>query len=54
MGINWISDKKMLAEAIPPAYSEYIGREFLWSKLVNGVTSIPPLAKPSGILEEVL
>ena len=23
--INWIFDKKMLAEAVPPAYSEYIG-----------------------------
>jgi len=26
MGIDWITDRKMLAEAIPPAYSEYIGR----------------------------
>ena len=28
MGINWITDKKMLAEAIPPAYSKYIGEQF--------------------------
>jgi len=28
MGIDWITDKKMLAEAIPPVYSEYIAREF--------------------------
>ena len=30
MGTPWIEDKHMLAEAIPPAYSEYIMREFLW------------------------
>jgi len=28
MGINWISNKKTLREAVPPAYSEYIFREF--------------------------
>ncbi len=29
MGIDWITDRKMLCEAVPPAYSEYIGKEFL-------------------------
>ena len=28
MGINWITTKKMLAEAVPPVYAEYIGKEF--------------------------
>ena len=26
LGIDWITDRKMLAEAIPPKYSEYIGK----------------------------
>jgi len=30
MGIKHVSNRKMLAEAIPPAYSEYIAREYLW------------------------
>lgn len=29
MGINWISSKKTLREAVPPSYSEYILREFI-------------------------
>lgn len=29
MGINWINDKKMLDQAVPPKYAEYIGRQFL-------------------------
>lgn len=28
MKIDWITNKKYLAEAVPPAYSEYIGKEF--------------------------
>jgi hypothetical protein len=32
MGIDWISNKKFLAEAVPPAYSEYIGKEFFRTK----------------------
>lgn len=28
MRIHWTSNKKYLAEAVPPAYSEYIGKEF--------------------------
>jgi DNA (cytosine-5)-methyltransferase 1 len=28
MGIHHITDKKFLAEAVPPAYSEYIAKEF--------------------------
>jgi DNA (cytosine-5)-methyltransferase 1 len=29
MGIDWTDNRKSLAEAIPPAYTEWIGREFL-------------------------
>ena len=29
MGIDWISSKKTLREAVPPAYAEYIMREFI-------------------------
>ncbi len=29
MGIDWITDVRMLSEAIPPAYTEFIGRAFL-------------------------
>jgi hypothetical protein len=29
MGIDWMSDKKDLAEAIPPAYTEWVGRQLL-------------------------
>lgn len=29
MGIDWISDRKRLSQAIPPAYSEFIGRAAL-------------------------
>jgi hypothetical protein len=29
MGIDWISDRRGLAEAIPPAYTEYIGKQLL-------------------------
>lgn len=29
MGIDWMSDKKDLAEAIPPSYTEHIGRHFI-------------------------
>lgn len=28
LGIDWITDRKMLAEAIPPAYSKYIAKQF--------------------------
>jgi DNA (cytosine-5)-methyltransferase 1 len=36
MGINWTDNKFNIAEAVPPAYSEYIGKEFLRSyKKVN-------------------
>ena len=31
MGIDWISSKKTLREAVPPAYSEYILKQFLSS-----------------------
>jgi len=29
MEINWVSDKKVLAQCVPPKYSEFIGRQFL-------------------------
>jgi len=29
MGIDWILDRKMLVEAVPPAYSRYIGKFFI-------------------------
>lgn len=29
MGIDWTDNRKSIAEAIPPAYTEYIGRQFL-------------------------
>lgn len=29
MGIDWTRDRKNLAEAIPPAYTEYIGRQLI-------------------------
>lgn len=29
MGIDWMTDKKDLAEAIPPAYTEHIGRQLM-------------------------
>lgn len=29
MGIDWIDDLRSLSEAIPPAYTEYIGKEIL-------------------------
>jgi len=32
MEIDWVSDKKTLAQCVPPKYSEYIGKEFLKQK----------------------
>jgi hypothetical protein len=29
MGIDWIPDRAVLAEAIPPAYAEFIGQQLL-------------------------
>ncbi len=29
MGIDWTDDRKNLAEAIPPAYTEYLGRQLM-------------------------
>lgn len=29
MGIHWTSNRKSIAEAIPPAYTEWVGRRFL-------------------------
>jgi DNA (cytosine-5)-methyltransferase 1 len=37
MGIDWTDDRKNLAEALPPAYTEYLGMQLLdevrWRKL---------------------
>jgi len=38
MGIDWITDKKMLAQAVPPAYSKYIGEMFL--KNINSINFV--------------
>lgn len=35
MGINWTDNRKSIAEAIPPAYTRYIGAEF--KKLTEGI-----------------
>ncbi len=32
MKIDWIKDKHTLAQCVPPAYAEYIGKEFLRSR----------------------
>lgn len=33
MGIHWTNNRKSIAEAIPPAYTEWIGKQFTeWSK----------------------
>jgi hypothetical protein len=29
MGIDWCDDWRGIAEAIPPAYTEYLGRQFI-------------------------
>lgn len=29
MGIDWTEDAREIAEAIPPAYTEYIGRQLI-------------------------
>jgi hypothetical protein len=29
MGIDWTDDRKSIAEAIPPAYAEFIGRHLV-------------------------
>ena len=29
MGIDWTSDRRSIAEAIPPAYTEHIGRQLI-------------------------
>lgn len=35
MGIDWTSDRRELAEAIPPAYTEFIGRQLIAQLAVN-------------------
>ncbi|WP_328431588.1 DNA methylase [Streptomyces sp. NBC_00453] len=39
MGIRWTAVREELTEAIPPAYSEYIGRTFRASCAVSGVAA---------------
>lgn len=38
MGIDWTDDRKAIAEAIPPAYSEWVGRQ-LMEHLESGVAA---------------
>lgn len=35
MGIHWTSVRKEIAEAIPPAYAEHIGRQFMQQHLIK-------------------
>ncbi|MGX1512770.1 DNA methylase [Streptomyces collinus] len=39
MGIDWTDVREELTEAIPPAYSEYIGRAFRASRVALGVAA---------------
>jgi hypothetical protein len=39
MGITWTDVREELTEAIPPAYSEYIGRAFRVSRAASGVAA---------------
>ena len=38
MGIDWTDDRKAIAEAIPPAYTEYVGH-WLHEELTNGAAA---------------
>lgn len=31
MGIHWMADREHVKEAIPPAFAEYVGRQFAWT-----------------------
>ncbi len=35
MGITWTDEREELTEAIPPAYSQWIGRAFLATRTVE-------------------
>lgn len=37
MGVEWMSSRREIGEAIPPAYSEFIGREAI--KILSGTTA---------------
>ena len=41
MGVDWMTDKHEISQAIPPAYSEFIGRSFL-----NAVVDLPFALSP--------
>jgi DNA (cytosine-5)-methyltransferase 1 len=41
MGIDWISNKKTLREAVPPAYSEYIISEYARSTITSSPAPLP-------------
>jgi DNA (cytosine-5)-methyltransferase 1 len=36
MQMPWVQDVKMISEAVPPAYSEYIGKEFIRNRRGKG------------------
>jgi hypothetical protein len=41
MGIDWITSKKTMAEAIPPAYTEFIGRQLMAELKVDHLEGTP-------------
>lgn len=61
MEISWTKDKKAIAQAVPPKYSEYIFSQFLKHKKVKAGCNadshdngIPPNTKELGILPTIL
>ena len=50
MGIDWMTGKE-LAESIPPAFTEYIGRQIMewttWNETADGI-NFGPVANPDG------
>ncbi len=54
MGIDWIKNKKYLAEAVPPAYSEYIAKEFFRFKQIEITPAYISIARERLRLNEQL
>ena len=51
-GMDWVKSKDALKECVPPAYSEYILKEYLNDE--TAVKPIPPPSKDGGILGVIL